>query len=270
MKKIILFFIVLYTFVGSGCDVINEESRLIPREDVPVTEEKPVKRVLLLDFTDQNCVNCLKATAEIINLKGFFADTLVAVSIHANPLPYPLRTKEGNDYEKHFNAKEHPTGIVDGGGDNRKSYDPQVWGGFILDRRTQESSVDIDYTALFDPESRELNLSVHLTGYRDLSNVKLLLWIIENNIVNWQLMLDGTTNREYVHNHVFRSSINTTWGEEFSIQADEEKDFNYLYTLNATWKPEDISIVGFVYDISTDEVFDVKEIELIRQENNEE
>jgi hypothetical protein len=253
---------VLFAFVNSGCDVIDDGDRLIPRTDV-VNEDKPVKRVLLLDFTDQNCKNCLNATAEIQKLKEYFNDTLVAVSIHATPLPFPLRTKEGNEYEAHFQADDHPTGIVDGGNNGKfLSHDPQVWGGFILDRLKTEPVVDIDFAASYDPETKDLNVKVLLTGYKNLSNAKLLLWIIENNIQDWQLMLDGSINREYIHNHVFRSSINGTWGEAFSIEAKEEKSFDYSYSVNAKWKPEDLAIVGYVYDPNTDEVFDVLEIKL--------
>jgi hypothetical protein len=265
MKKIIGFFIVVFAFACSGCDIINEADRLIP---LPESEGgKSVKRVLLLDFTDQNCKNCLNATAEISNLKAHFGDTLVAVSIHSNPLPYPLRTTEGNEYEQHFQAEDHPTGIIDGGG-NKKwvSTDPRVWSGFIFERLQSESSVDMDFTVVCDTLSKEMQVNVHLTGYKELIEKKILLWLVENNIKNWQLMLDGTRNNEYIHNHVFRSSINGTWGELFSIASEEEKDFPYSYTLKANWKPNDITIVGFVYDPNTNDVLDVKEVNLINVE----
>lgn len=251
-----------WAIFGSGCDIIKESDRLIPITGGSVSE----KKVLLVEFTDQNCKNCLNATAEINNLTARFSDTIVAVSIHSNPLPYPLVTKEGNQYEQHFQAEDHPDGIIDGGINGKyASHDPQVWGGFILERLKTKPAVNISLAAHYDETSKEAAVNVQLTGTETLTNVNLQLWIIENNIQQWQLMLDGTLNNGYIHNHVFRTSINGTWGEPFSIGAGEEKDFNYACTLQPAWKPEDIRIVGFAYRTNTDEVINVQEISLINK-----
>ena len=260
MKKQIAGFIVAWMLFSGGCDIIKEDDRLIPI----TSESVRGKKVLLVEFTDQNCKNCLNATAEISKLMERFSDTIVVASIHANPLPYPLRTREGNEYEQHFQAEDHPAGIIDGGaGEKNISHDPQVWGGFILERLKAEPAIGIDLAAVFDETSKKATIHVQVTGNKALADVKLLLWVIESNIKQWQLMLDGTLNADYIHNHVFRSSVNGTWGESFSIGKEEKKDFNYSYTLNSDWKPENIEIVGFVYRSDTDETLNVQEISLI-------
>jgi len=263
MKKLPILFTLVWILFGTSCDIIEESDRLIPITGGSVRE----KKVLLVEFTDQNCKNCLNATAEINKLMERFPDTIVAVSIHANPLPYPLVTKEGNEYEQHFQAEDHPTGIIDGGsGGQYMSHDPQIWGGFIIERLKTEPAVDIDLSAVFDETSREASINVQLTGNKALSDVKLQLWIIENNIRQWQLMLDGTRNDNYIHQHVFRASVNGTWGESFLIGTGEKKNFSYTSTMNAAWKPENIIIVAFVYRPDTDETFNVQEISLIHKE----
>jgi len=263
MKKQIILWIASGLFFCSGCDIIKENDRLIPITGGSVSE----KKVLLVDFTDQNCKNCLNATAEINNLESFFSDTIVVVSIHSNPLPYPLVTKEGNQYEQHFQAEDHPAGFIDGGINGKYvSHDPQVWGGFILERLKTEPDVNISMASAFDEIANEATINVKLTGNNVLTDVNLQLWLIENNITQWQLMLDGTINNDYIHNHVFRTSVNGTWGEPFSIEAGEEKDFNYACTLKTTWKPENCMIVGFVYRPDTDETINVQEISLINKE----
>ena len=260
MKKLFILFILTGILFGTGCDIIKEDDRLIPITGKNVSE----KKVLLIEFTDQNCRNCVNATSEVENLMNRFSDTVVAVSIHANPLPYPLVTKEGNEYEQHFQAEDHPAGIIDGGVNGKYvSHDPQVWGGFILERLKTEPTINIDLSADFDESTKEASIHVQLTGNNTLSDVKLQLWIIENNIKQWQLMLDGTRNDNYIHQHVFRASVNGTWGESFSIGAEETKEFSYTCTLNSGWKPEDIAIIGFVYRPDTDETINVQEIPLI-------
>ena len=260
MRKLLILFIFAGILLGTGCDIIKEGDRLIPITGGSVRE----KKVLLVEFTDQNCRNCPNAANEINNLINRFSDTLVAVSIHANPLPFQLVTKEGNEYEQHFQAEAHPDGIIDGGiGGQYSSHDPQVWGGFILERLKTEPAISIDLSAAFDETAKEASINVELTGNKALLNAKLQLWLIESNIKQWQLMLDGTKNDNYIHNHVFRTSVNGAWGESFSIGLGEKKDFNYTCILKAAWKPEDIAIVGFAYNPDTDETFNVQEISLI-------
>ena len=261
MKKRIIYLLSVLALSVSGCDIINENDRLIPITGRSVNE----KKVLLIEFTDQNCMNCLNATAEIKKLSERFSDTIVVVSIHSNPLPYPLVTKEGNEYEKYFQAEDHPAGIIDGGESGKyMSHDPQLWGGFILERLKTEPAVKINMVTEFDETNKKASVKIMLTGNKILSDVKLQLWITENNVKHWHLMLDGIRNNDYIHNHVFRTSINGTWGEPFSIGVGEEKNFNYSYTLQSSWKPEDIMIIGFIYRPDISEAINVQEISLIK------
>ena len=261
MKKIFIVHCSLFIVhcLLTGCDIIKPEDRFIPITGRIMSE----KRVLLVEFTDQNCKNCLYATAEIERLTERFSDTIVVVSIHSNPLPFPLRTSEGNEYEQHFKAEDHPAGIVDGGTGKYMSHDPQAWGGFILERLKEEPALMIDMAVYADSADNETTVSVYIEGIKALSDIKLQLWIIENNIEQWQLMLDGTRNDNYLHNHVFRSSINGTWGESFSIEAAEKKEFIYHFTLQPAWKQEDMTIVCFVYYPDTDEIINVQQISLL-------
>ena len=254
-------YVVAWVTFCTGCDIIRNEDRLIPISGNFMSG----KKVLLVEFTDQNCKNCLYATAEIETLSDRFSDKIVVVSIHANPLPYPLRTGEGNEYERHFKAEDHPAGIVDGGAGKYMSHDPQLWGGFVFERLKKEPAVQIDMDASFDEVKKEVSIRVQLKGNTALSDAKLQLWLIENNIKQWQLMLDGTRNDNYMHNHVFRTSVNGTWGESFSIGSGENKEFQYVHTLNQTWKPEDIAIIGFAFNPATDEVYNVQEFLLTKR-----
>lgn len=81
-------------------------------------------------------------------------------------------------------------------------------------------------------------------------------------------MLDGKYKLDYEHNHVFRAAINGTWGSDpFSIDENEEEILENSYILNEKWKPENISIVAFVYHAQSDEVLGVTEIKIINEES---
>jgi hypothetical protein len=261
MKKIFLFFILICAVINNGCDMISENERTIEMEDVI-----PVKKVLLLDFTDQKCINCLRATEEIQKLLGIYKDTLVVVSIHASPRPLPLVTATGNEYSAYFRVYGNPTGIVDG---VLSSTRPQLWGGYVIERSAIETSLGIDLSVSHKKETRELKVITKINGIVKHDEIRLLLWIVENKIIDTQLMLDGKDKPDYEHNHVFRAAINGTWGNDaFSINENEEKTVENSYTLNENWKTENISIVGFIYDAKSNEVLGVDEVKIVNTESN--
>lgn len=255
MKRNSVFFLLSLVLLCSGCDIIPENNRLVERDKVT-----PVKKVLLLDFTDQACPNCPEAGAEVAKLKDIYKDTLVAVTIHSSPrVPrLPLVTEDGNSYNAHFGATQHPAGVIDG----IFSQVYEKWSSVVEEQFKKEPSLNIHLSATYDSDSREVNVIAKLYGLKEISNAKLLLWVIENNIIDRQL--DGSKmNDKYRHQHIFRAAMNDTWGEAIALDTAGETEKATKYTLDEKWKPEDISIVGFVYDESSDEVFGVTEIHLL-------
>ena len=63
-----------------------------------------------------------------------------------------------------------------------------------------------------------------------------------------QKMSDGTRKLDYVHNHVFRATVNGLWGDDFAINKDETKTNQYTLTLDDKWVADNVSIVAFVYN----------------------
>ncbi|MDR0863668.1 MAG: Omp28 family outer membrane lipoprotein [Candidatus Symbiothrix sp.] len=264
MKKTILFLIVIFAFAGSGCDVINENERTIEMDEII-----PLKKVLLLDFTDQRCANCPKAGIEVAGLKENYGEALVPVTIHASANNLPLVTEDGNIYDAYFgtNKTGHPAGIIDG-----KLFPAyETWGGGVLERFNIYPAIDMDLSATYRADTREIAVVSKLKALKEMSNAKLLLWIIENNVIAAQLQPDGSYDNNYVHQHIFRAAINGTWGEELRLGAEEEKTVEHSCLLPEKWKPnstsgvnpENISLVAFVYNATSNEVYDATEIKLV-------
>ena len=61
-------------------------------------------------------------------------------------------------------------------------------------------------------------------------------------------MPDGTANTSYIHSHVFRTAVNGTWGEPFSIDEAARRDFSLTQTLDTQWDARHLAIVAFVYN----------------------
>jgi hypothetical protein len=220
----------------------------------------PLKKVLLLDFTDQACPNCPKAGIEVAGLKEIYGEELVVATIHASPRNLPLVTEEGNIYDAYFktNLSGHPSGVIDG----RLSPAYEQWGGVVLEQFNVFPSLEIDLSAVYDAATRKVAIVAQLKGIRSISNAKLLLWITENNVVDRQLLPTGVYDPAYTHQHIFRAAVNGTWGEEISINIEEEKELKSEYVLNEKWNSENISIICFVYNAASNEVYDVTEIYL--------
>jgi hypothetical protein len=237
-----------------GCDVVDENDRIIKMD-----EAIPLKNVLLADFTDQDCINCPNAAIEINELKERYGDALVVVSIHASTRNRPLVTAEGNVYDKHFKTNDtgHPAGVIDG---KEISINYAQWGGLVLQRFNIESAINLQLSADYNIETKEINITAKVKGLKQFPKLNILLWAVESKVISWQKMLDNSTNPAYEHNHILRAAINGIWGEEFSLET--EKELKNKYALDEKWNPENISIVGFVFDAATDEVFDIKEVHL--------
>lgn len=222
------------------------------------------KNVLIEDFTGQQCMNCPFAAEEIHKLQeAYGADHVIAVSIHggSNALSETesllgLANAQGNDYVTHWGVSSFPKGWVDRMG---SIDDKEKWAASVIKRCAIEPKVGIEvvshgYTA--DANGVEtIKLSVNVTGKQNATG-KLQVWLTESNVKKYQLMGDGSDNFDYIHNHVFRASISTPYGDELAINEGEtlSKDYEYQFPdfsklKNKTpWVPANLSVVAFYYN----------------------
>lgn len=245
-----------------SCDVIPENEILL---DV---ETPPAQRVVLLeDYTGQKCVNCPLAAKEIELLTQTFGKNLIPVSIHAGYFSIPaMRTPAGDAYVDHYKIETFPKGLV-----NRQKYNGEVqldynyWGQAIQSIIWEKQEIAIEMERGYNAADSLLNLRVELnkTTAFQYEKVNLQLWILENGIVDFQRMPDGSYVDDYVHNHVLRDAPNEIWGTEVTFNnnsyAFELENYSFKGKL---WKPENCEIVAFVYNTDTKEIIEAAKIEL--------
>ena len=63
-------------------------------------------------------------------------------------------------------------------------------------------------------------------------------------------MPDGTTNRNYLHMHVFRTAVNGEAGESVNVKEGETTTINFSTDFAATWVPRHLWLIAFVYNES--------------------
>ncbi|MDR0371674.1 MAG: Omp28 family outer membrane lipoprotein [Prevotellaceae bacterium] len=269
MKKRLFIIAVVSVFIGAfySCDIIDNSERYV---EVPMSEIN--KTVLLEDFTGQRCVNCPEAHEIARQLQEQYNHAVIVVAIHAGGLSRPaLRTPEGEEYDYKFNT----TGNWPAGAFDRKAIlgDVAKWSAEISRRIENPALVNIEMSCEYDENTRKIDISTTIRALEQSDDeLKLQLWLLESNIVARQTVPnESDDDLNYVHHHVLRKAINGTWGETLpKINKEESVTVPFTGNLEKEWfLNEDfakhVSIVGFVYRASNNEVLQTVEIKLIKE-----
>lgn len=237
---------------AASCSNIDEGDRLIYVKPAEVG-----RAILIEDFTGQRCINCPTGT-EIINgiVDTYGEDNVIAVGIHSGPLGFAgnsktvgLMTDTGNEYYTRWdkeNKMGQPWVIF-----NRKtSPDSHYnnWAAMVGTIISEKANLSVKIDNAYDAATRTLTTTVGADGVNGTVNGKLQVWIVEDGVKALQMMPDGSANKEYVHNHVFRAAVNGTWGEDVTVKEGEITTKQYSYKLPEAWNADNIAIVAFVYN----------------------
>ena len=139
-----------------------------------------------------------------------------------------------------------PTATIDRGGLNSN---PNTWSTDVFNRIRLQPELDLSASCDYDGTSRNVDITVEADGLADV-NGKLQVWLIEDNIVSVQQMPGGETNQDYVHNHVFRATVNNRAGDDISMINGERVTRTFSYAISDDWKQEDMSVVVFIFNDS--------------------
>lgn len=237
---------------AASCSNIDEGDRLIYVKPAEVG-----RAILIEDFTGQRCINCPTGT-EIINgiVDTYGEDNVIAVGIHSGPLGFAgnsktvgLMTDTGNEYYTRWdkeNKMGQPWVIF-----NRKtSPDSHYnnWAAMVSTIISEKANLSVKIANAYDAATRTLTTTVGADGVNGTVNGKLQVWIVEDGVKALQMMPDGKSNKEYIHNHVFRAAVNGTWGEDVTVKEGETTTKQYSYVLPEAWNADNIAIVAFVYN----------------------
>lgn len=237
---------------AASCSNIDEGDRLIYVKPAEVG-----RAILIEDFTGQRCINCPTGT-EIINgiVDTYGEDNVIAVGVHSGPLGFAgnsktvgLMTDTGNEYYTRWdkeNKMGQPWVIF-----NRKtSPDSHYnnWAAMVGTIISEKANLSVKIANAYDAATRTLTTTVGADGVNGTVNGKLQVWIVEDGVKALQMMPDGKSNKEYIHNHVFRAAVNGTWGEDVTVKEGETTTKQYQYVLPEAWNADNIAVVAFVYN----------------------
>lgn len=238
--------------VAASCSNIDENDRLIYVKPAEVG-----RAVLIEDYTGQRCVNCPRGTETINSIvEAYGEDNVIAVGIHSGPLGFAgnaknvgLMTDTGNEYYSHWDSANkigQPWALFNRNAAPNSDYN--TWAAYVASIMAMKAKISLAVANTYDPASRALSCAVEAYGTDGNTTGKLQLWLIEDGITAMQMMPDGSANREYVHNHVFRAAVNGTWGDDIAIKEGESVSKQYTYTIPESWNADNVSVVAFVYN----------------------
>ena len=255
MKKNIFYSVVALATVAltTACSDIDPDKR--------TTYVKPAevgRAVLVEDFTGQRCINCPNGTEEINKIvETYGEENIIAVGIHSGPLgfngstryPVGLATDEGNTYYKNWDSQSklgQPWVVFNR--DTEPNEDYSTWADDVTYEVQKKAALSLTVNNTYDASSRQLTTSIASFGTDGNTTGKLQVWLVEDGITAMQMMPNGKVNAEYVHNHVFRTSVNGTWGEDIKVQEGVNTLNTYTYTLPDNYNADNVSVVAFVYN----------------------
>ncbi len=236
--------------------------------------EAQCKMVLIEEFSGVRCVNCPaghETTAQILESRP---DEIAAVTIHAGFLSEPYaENKEdyvievGTSLYDLFQTIAVPAAAVDRvkyeGEDFVSLINRNVWSGKANERLQLTPPVNVYTNFEYNPSTRELQVFVraHYLKAFDASEGHLMsVSLSESHIVDHQLIPvaggSSTVQADYVHNHVLRAMLTPASGISLDVDrvAGTVIDRVFSITLPDHWKVEEMEIIAFVHDATSNHV----------------
>lgn len=289
MKKILSILAVSFLMMGMvACDVIDEQDYIKnnggttppeqpsepgnpgePGEPGETGDFTTSKCVLLEDYTGVRCSNCPAAGEIALNIQKQYGHSVVVLGVHSGLLSAPIggypnfKTTEGETWFSFFGFDRNPIGTInrksDGGVYGVPSTD---WADAVASALQEESAVGMASNVEYDEATR--NLEVHVTSKALVElpdTYSLTVCVMEDSIVGKQLLPTGD-DENFVHRHVFRKTLNGTWGEELNTVALAPEDVitkSYSVKLDEAYNAEQCYIIAYVANTDTKEVLQVIE-----------
>lgn len=219
------------------------------------------RQVLIEEFTGVRCVNCPAGSDAIQALLAAHGERLVAVSLHAGFFAVPFPESQQNFVTPAGTAVlslvgesiGFPTAVVNRkrfAGEENRQVGQSTWAGYIADELVGEPEVKIDIQPTYNATTRQLDIATDLYIESSLpySDVRLTVYITENNIVDSQLTPAGRRD-DYVHKHVLRTAVTAFDGASLteSLTAGSVVARSFSLTLPDNWNADECHIVAFVH-----------------------
>ncbi|MDX1651249.1 MAG: Omp28-related outer membrane protein [Brumimicrobium sp.] len=242
--------------------------------------------VLIEDYTGHLCNNCPTAATIAHSIHENNPQRVFVASIHTDPgaqLSFqaadpnassyytdhtnPDAIAYGEEFQNGFNFIGNPQGTV-----NRKTVDSKMFdfsgtwqsrANDILvanDLKFNLQSVFNSYPTSDGSIGGYLHVEIEKLTPENIE-VKTVVYVIQDSLVDWQLMPDNTSNPNYVHRDLHLGSID---GNPFGVEAmpasapsSTKNILDYSYKLPPQYDASNMHFLIYVYNVETYEILQV-------------
>lgn len=250
MNKLKLLTASLAALLIVGCEESIPSDRRYTQTDLPDAK----RSVLVEEYTGVKCVNCPQGHKALEEIEAVFNTDrnlelgvgVIVVGIHIPnwgqdadkggliaPEAYSLTPQSVSPPQATVNRT---SGVIS----------RDQWAKQIIDEIYIEPDVKFASSILAELNGTSIKISGRVESAQNLPDATLHVWLVEDNIVKTQNLSDGSRDKNYVHQNVFRACVNGVNGKEFALQRNSSREFSYSYPLHADWKAENIRVVAFV------------------------
>lgn len=215
----------------------------------------PIRTVLIEEYTGIDCSNCPDGHAELRSIESRFNTPenlqhgigVISVGIHIPAFGDPVAqggmvTPEASDLSNKQAAA--PFARV-----NRQTepIPPAKWLAAVNSQIIRTPRVSFN-PCLASASEASIEVAGSLISPTGINDAKIHAWIVEDDIIDWQLLTDGKTyDPEYSHHAVYRAFMTKSLnGEEISIPRNTETPFSFKYPVNPIWNLNNLRVVIFI------------------------
>jgi Outer membrane protein Omp28 len=283
-KKIFHFIIIT---LAIGCDYVDPplvstddyayQSDLYGAPPSFVNDAAPIQKVLLEDFTGQDCGNCPNGHNIAANLLLDHEENLAVIAVHAGSLAVPFlpdypndwTTPEGIYYHSQLGEDLLPTGRINRNGGVVPHYGISRWTDSVNVEFTRTPLMNLQMVAEYVPEAQHLNVHTYSQWFTSAAgSYNLVLLITQSHIIAPQLWY-GAQPLEYIsnyeHNHMLRASLTGAEGRLIAVNPAPTATVakSYTFDWNTALNPNNCEIVAFVVNNTTGEIMNVAKVKVI-------
>ncbi len=232
---------------------------------IPAVDQKVA---YLEEFTGVQCVNCVTGHDVMTALLAQHGEKLAVVGVHSGPFSapytgahtsvYDFQTPEGDAINNTFYGGVPGQPLA---GTDRRFFRNQgnratgrsSWSKFVAYQLKETNPCNVLLSSNFDATANKLKVKATITYTKDVvGDTKFTLMMSESGIKDAQLRPDGTVDDNYVHRHVFRTTLTPPTGISLQAAATRGRVFvrNFELTPNTSWKIDSCELVGIVHEAS--------------------
>ena len=204
------------------------------------------KNVVIEDFTGRGCGYCPIAHRVTHEIMTSNPDKVWTVAIHSagglSPTSYPnLNTTTSSIYANAFPYSGIPAGLFNRNSSSAVGINESgsTWVSYVNQQLSQAAECNVAGVARINPETRVASITaeVYYTGNSTVNENYLTIVMIQDSILGAQSDYGnynpgGWIGNQYVHMHVFRDVITSTWGDAISPTTQGTLiTKNYEYTI---------------------------------------